>query len=522
MARWAIAYCGVCFAVSALAQVPWQAEFDGALKQREFSRAFGIAKDAAERNETHGKYLHAAMLRDGTGTARDTNRARQLFTELAAGGHIQSQLALGELLRAGIGGPKDLDGAASQFRRAADQGHAVAMLQLSRLYRLTDFPDRDDSRAFEWALKSANTGHAPAYGVVGYLILTGTGVNKDPEIAVAWLKGGHEKGDLTSRAYYGLALATGTGVPRNAVLGGQLLNEAANAGNLDAMTTLASLHQVGQVMPRDYMRAYLWANIAISRGAAGASLLALRDDLERRLSPDQLGAMQKQAREWKPQLTARPITGGAEARALPSRGSGTGFFISASGHLLTNQHVVNGCHRITTDRHGEATLVASDAKMDLAILKVEHPADLWATIRVEPPRLGESVYVFGYPLQGVLSSSGNFTSGVVSALVGFRNDPTRLQVSAPIQPGNSGGPVLDQSGRVLGVTVSTASSMRIANATGSIPQNLNFAVHGAVARALIGANGLTPESPGATFAPVASEEIAERARRFSVLVTCFR
>jgi uncharacterized protein len=363
----------------------------------------------------------------------------------------------------------------------------------------------------------------PCAGIrVGYLILTGTGVAKDPEMAVVWLKNGYEKGDLTSRAYYGLALATGTGIPRDAGLGGQLLNEAANAGSVDAMTTLAGLHQVGQTLPRDYMRAYLWANIAISRGATSASLLALRDDLEKRLSPEQLGAMQKQAREWKPQLAARPSTSGPEARGLPKRGTGTGFFISANGHLLTNHHVVNGCNRITTDRHGEATIVASDAMIDLAILKVARPADLWATIRVEPPRLGESVYVFGYPLQGVLSSSGNFTSGVVSALVGFRNDPTRLQVSAPIQPGNSGGPVLDQSGRVVGVTVSTASNLRTANATGAIPQNLNFAVHGSFARSLTESNGLTLEAQSAATAPVASEEIADRARRFSALVSCYR
>lgn len=207
---------------------------------------------------------------------------------------------------------------------------------------------------------------------------------------------------------------------------------------------------------------------------------------------------------------------------MPTRGTGTGFFISANGHLLTNQHVIRGCNRITTEGHGDATIVTSDTKTDLAILKVERGSDRWAALRMEPPRLGESVYVFGYPLQGVLSSSGNLTSGVVSALVGFRNDPTRLQVSAPIQPGNSGGPVLDQAGRVLGVTVSTVSNMRVTSATGAIPQNLNFAVHGTVARALIETIGLVLESPAVAAPTMTSEELAERARRFSTLVTCYR
>ncbi len=486
------------------------------------TKAFAIVKDAADRGEPHGKYLQAVMTRDGVGTLRDTTRARQGFADLATDGHTLSKVALGELMRGGIGGPKDLDGAALQFRQAADQGNALAMIHLARLYRSAEFVDRDDVRAYEWALKSANAGHVPAYGVVGYLIYTGTGVTKDPDIAVAWLKNGYEKGDLTSRTYYGLALATGTGVSRNAALGGQLMNEAADAGNVDAMITLANLHQVGQVLPRDYMRAYLWANVAIARGVTSASLLMLRDDLEKRLSAEQLGSMQKQAREWKPLAAARPISGGADTRATPTRGTGTGFFISANGHMLTNQHVIRGCRRITTEGHGDATILTSDTKTDLAILKVERPADQWATVRIEPPRLGESVYVFGYPLQGVLSSGGNFTSGVVSALVGLRNDPTRLQVSAPIQPGNSGGPVMDQSGRVLGVTVSTANTMRIANATGTLPQNLNFAVHGLFARALVEANGLFLDPPTTRAVPMTSEELAERARRFSTLLTCYR
>ena len=498
----------------------WRAEFDAALLQRDFAKAYGIAKEAADQGDTNGRYALARLIRDGAGTPRDMSRARQIFSELAALGHAESQNAAGELMRAALGGPKDLDAAGQHFRQAADQGNAPAMFNLARLYRQADFNRRDDTQAYEWALKAANAGHVPAIGLVGYFILTGTGVGKDPDVAVAWLKSGYEKGDLTARAYYGLALASGNGVTRNATLGEQLMTEAANAGNIDAMTTLASLHQTGNVLPRDYSRAYLWANIAIARGSTSANVHALRDDLERRLSPEQLASVQKQAREWKPQaVAARPAT--ADGRALPTHGTGTGFFISGGGHLLTNHHVITGCNRITTDRHGIATVVTSDAKADLAVLKVENPVDVWASIRADPPRLGESVYVFGYPLQGVLASSGNFTSGLVSALVGLKNDPTRLQVSAPIQPGNSGGPVLDQAGRVLGVMVSTASNVRIANATGAIPQNLNFAVHGTLARTLIESNGLKADS-AKPAPPLSSEEVAERARRFSTLVICER
>jgi serine protease Do len=118
----------------------------------------------------------------------------------------------------------------------------------------------------------------------------------------------------------------------------------------------------------------------------------------------------------------------------------------------------------------------------------------------------------------VLSRQVNITSGIVSANAGVQEDRTRMQITVPIQPGNSGGPVLDAAGQVKGVAVAKLSDAYTMQATGSLPQNLNFAVKGAVARAFLTDTGTPHQSapPAAALTPA----IAQQAQGYTVLVEC--
>ena len=110
----------------------------------------------------------------------------------------------------------------------------------------------------------------------------------------------------------------------------------------------------------------------------------------------------------------------------------------------------------------------------------------------------------------------------MSALAGPRNNAGMLQITAPVQAGNSGGPVLDQWGHVIGVVVSKLNALRVAAVTGDVPQNVNFAVNGTVVRAFLETHGVHPE-PGATTAvAVGTVDVAERAKHYTVLVECWR
>jgi S1-C subfamily serine protease len=137
-----------------------------------------------------------------------------------------------------------------------------------------------------------------------------------------------------------------------------------------------------------------------------------------------------------------------------AKSTGTGFFITIDGRIITNAHVVGDCSEIHVGtgqgNYSVAHLLARDTTNDLALLKVDASPTRVAALRYAV-RLGENVEAFGYPLSQLLATSGNFTTGNVTALAGIGDDSRYLQVSAPVQPGNSGGPLLDENGNLVGI-----------------------------------------------------------------------
>jgi S1-C subfamily serine protease len=184
-----------------------------------------------------------------------------------------------------------------------------------------------------------------------------------------------------------------------------------------------------------------------------------------------------------PALASQPAAA-APAIPPPTRreisGSGTGFAVRRDGTMMTNHHVVRGCGSLALHSGERVTVVATDPTADLAILRVQ--GKVFETItrfrRDQTIDLGEPVTAFGYPHYQSVSTALNITNGIVSALVGIGDDPANFQINAAIQPGNSGGPVLDNAGLVIGVAVSRLNDRRIMAATGTIPQTMNYAIRG--------------------------------------------
>ncbi|MDY8110425.1 serine protease [Fulvimarina sp. 2208YS6-2-32] len=156
--------------------------------------------------------------------------------------------------------------------------------------------------------------------------------------------------------------------------------------------------------------------------------------------------------------------------------AGSGFAVSKDGWVLTNAHVVNACNAVFVSGYGRAVDRIVDADNDLALVKVEGRFEEPLKISTGKPRLGEDILALGFPLRSILADSLNVTRGNVSSLLGLMNDPRYMQISAPVQPGNSGGPLVDLSGRVVGVVTAKLNAVAIADATGDIPQSINFAI----------------------------------------------
>ena len=202
--------------------------------------------------------------------------------------------------------------------------------------------------------------------------------------------------------------------------------------------------------------------------------------------------------------------------------TGTAFSV-APQLLVTNHHVITGCSKlsvVTPEGRRAASVVSAEASIDLALLRVFGMRGAVASLRT--PRsvaLGETISVFGFPLAGTLSSSGNFTGGLVSSLQGLRNAAGEIQITAPVQPGNSGGPVLDASGLVVGVVQSKLDAVRAAALTGDMPQNVNFAVSLNVLADFLEMNQV-PFRSSPRSASLDTAQIARMAQQFTYRVEC--
>lgn len=147
----------------------------------------------------------------------------------------------------------------------------------------------------------------------------------------------------------------------------------------------------------------------------------------------------------------------------PNKSSGTGFFLNTEGYIITNYHVIDNAQTITVsginDDYKEsfkATVEVADKQNDLAILKINDPSfkaldNIPYTFKYTTSSVGEDCFVLGYPLISSMGMDIKLTNGIISSRTGFEGNVAEYQMSAPIQPGNSGGPLFDKSGNVIGV-----------------------------------------------------------------------
>ena len=201
--------------------------------------------------------------------------------------------------------------------------------------------------------------------------------------------------------------------------------------------------------------------------------------------------------------------------------TGTGWYVAPGGYLVTNAHVVEDCKMVTLKSGAELQILNMQPDEDLALLKGVTEVAPLVLRDGRSARLAEDVLIAGYPLGGILSSGINVTVGTVSALAGMGDDERRFQFTAPVQPGNSGGPVLDTSGHVIGVVVSKLNAMSIQDEIGDIPQNVNFGIALPSLIKFLKGNDV-PYAPQASSTHIDKVDLAELARESTVLLQCYQ
>jgi S1-C subfamily serine protease len=371
-------------------------------------------------------------------------------------------------------------------------------------------------------LAQAKAGQRGAQTELGRRYYGGDGLPRDPALAARWWRQAAVAGDDQAATALAVLLFTGEGVPQDHAKAAQWWLKAANAGNADAQASVGWLYFNGVGVPRDRVLGYAFTQLAAERGEERAR--ANREEFARGMPGDELDKAKRLAARWQARIDARLAAGVAQGR-LQKVGEGTVFLVSEDGDAVTASHVVAECRQLRLrGRGGVVAVKGTDTEHDLALLHVPGHIDATAVLSSDPGALrqGDAVVVFGYPLNSWLSHGGNLTPGTVSALAGLGNDPNQWQITAPIQPGSSGSPVLDQRGVVVGVVSMHLSEERLREATGSSGQNLNFAVSGTRLNTFLAKQKVAFRQGGAFRFPRSNADVADEARTFTRVIECWK
>ena len=463
---------------------------------------------AAAQNYPPAQYKLAEMYRTGfPGVTADREKALELLTKAATpnpeaaarykDGYASAQHDLATMYAK----EENFTEALKWYQMAAvqvtaAQGVAESQFHLGIAYHKGDGVNQDFKEAAKWYQMAANRGYAPAQNSLSALYSEGKGVSHSPEMT--W----------------------------------RLAFKAAQQGYAIAQSNIGKAFAEGlDTIPQDDAEAYYWYSLAVrdknnldkaqDPNFAIETSTAL-ETVRSKLNTDQRNALQKRVDEWKPKILY---------------GLGTGFYINKT-HILTNAHVVRwkddygkeyGFDEVRVGfRYVAEKLDSVDSEIDLALLVDSLQHINIATFRSHPVDFGEEIAVFGYPLSNVLSYRGNGTSGIVSGLSSTMDDAhpdNHFQHTAPIQGGNSGGPILDTAGNIVGVVVSALNpflqwkrnTIRIEDR-----QNVNFAIKFNVVEEYLRRNNITGyalvEDMGSS---IDRKKIYVNAEKFTIPVLCF-
>ncbi len=352
------------------------------------------------------------------------------------------------------------------------------------------------------------------------------GMAQDNLQALDWYKKSGELGNSASMISAGRMYALGRGVSPDGGEALRWLRRAAALNNSDAYGWIASVYEFGRGGAlKSPVLAYAWYAAVPANGSSNAVKGATdgKERLAKVLSATEIAEAEKQSKTVAVTNMVSVITtqiAAAGGAGGPPRAGvyGSGVVVSDAGDIVTNEHVIRNCARVRIQPAGlEVKVVAKDARNDLALLRGEGQTLLAVRLRSgRNVRLGEEVVALGYPLKGVLSSGTVVTTGIVNALSGLNDDTSAFQISATVQPGSSGGPILDRSGSLVGIVRARLLPTGPAN-----PQNVNFGINLATVGSFLDSHSVAFQVAQPGGKPAEMADLVERARRSTVQVECY-
>lgn len=400
--------------------------------------------------------------------------------------------------------------AAYWLEKASDRGYALAQADLASKYFVGRGVPLNPSQARNLYFKAAIQGHAGAASILGSEFEY---FGKNPAEALKWYRQSASLGEPWAQSTLADKYYQGSLVPRDLIEARMWYEKAAVQGDESGQFGLGRMYFRGDGVPVNYIEAYKWISLALSvsdglneehRQQASAAIKSL----EAKMSVIQIAEAQAGAKSFEPDWETKwkwqhNIDVAFVAKHYPQsdagkpsrprneeqhRVTGTGFLVTEDGFIVTNQHVVAGAPKLKVriaDQYLEAAIIKVDEYNDLAVVKVNGRFNALPVFGANAVKLGETVFTIGFPNPSLQGIAPKLTKGEISSLSGILDDPRHFQISIPVQPGNSGGALVNSWGNVVGVVSHKLNQREAIKETGSTVENVNYGIKGTLLNTLL-------------------------------------
>jgi uncharacterized protein len=501
-------------------------------------------KKAAEQGYRKAQFELAKIYERGGYHGQDAREALRWYREAENLGEVRARIKIGQLLKANASNPGEFEEAREWFIKAEKAGENLAKFFIGEMYFLGEGVTEDPGLGLAWVKRMislepslfgviqefAENGSLFAQVSIARIFLSEESGFHDLTQAFNWFLTAALQGDALAAREVGNLYIDGLGVEANLSEGEIWLKRAAEKGDAQAATRLVQLEvekkrreAVRKVAEEEAARAEEAAEqekkVADEKAAREAEIAEQKKE----------AAEEQQERERKREecLSNVPASENLERHSF-----GTAFLINPKGYFVTNFHVVTDgedddlefCDAVSViDRDKNenwARRIGVDPKQDLAVFKACTPTKTFAFLRDNALDLqaGETVYAYGFPV--ARSTVAKITDGIISALVGPSNDSSYLQHTAPITNGNSGGPLLDKFGLVVGVNQGGDPVIDAEGNRTTFAPGVGYAIKGSITQAFLAAHAVDYEVRNRAQS-VESAEIADKSNKFTLEVTCW-
>ena len=460
----------------------------------------------------------------------------RIMSELADAGYAPAMHLKGLMLLEGsYGVQKDPAAGFRMIKQSAELEYTPAMVSLSTCYCIPNGTERSPALAFEWAKKASAYASPLAWFVLGSYYEEGFGVTADMEQAAAWYQKSAGGGNPSGQFSYAVLLQKGNGVSKDESLAVKYYRASAVQRNVDSQYCMGVANLKGLGVSVSIPEGIAWLTIAADNGQADAKNFIsgipalpaqLRNTVDQRVMSLRAEiAASPQTRDGPEPWSSPKRNPGAALPGKTVKWSGSGFLITSQGHIITNYHVAPTGSKIQViTRFGalSATVLKTDEANDLALLKVDGTFVPMALSSSGKVRLGATIATIGFPNTEMQGFSPKLTKGEISSLAGLRDDPKYFQISAAVQPGNSGGPLFDSFGNVVGVVTAKINQKAAIAKTGTIAENVNFAVKSSHLLAFLESSPeVFSQLPQPATRTLGFEDVVAEAEKSAVLILAY-